>query len=95
MQFYRQIGLPLLAKRLRLAARFAFSFAFLATPPAAHAAQSATEFYRDNPIVLMVGSNPGGGYDAIARLIARHLTRFIPGNPRIIVQNTRAAARSR
>ncbi len=92
MQFYRQIGLPLLAKAARLlvrfSCRFACLFAFLAVPPAAHAAQTAAEFYRDKPIILMVGSNPGGGYDAIARLIARHLAKFIPGNPIIIVQNT-------
>jgi tripartite-type tricarboxylate transporter receptor subunit TctC len=36
----------------------------------------------------MVGSSPGGGYDAVARLVARNLGRHIPGNPNIIVQNT-------
>jgi tripartite-type tricarboxylate transporter receptor subunit TctC len=33
----------------------------------------------------------GGGYDAHARLLARHLGRLIPGNPAIIVQNQPAA----
>jgi tripartite-type tricarboxylate transporter receptor subunit TctC len=51
-------------------------------------AQTAAEFYRGRQIRLMVGSTPGGGYDAIARLVARHLAKFIPGNPGIIVQNT-------
>lgn len=36
---------------------------------------------------LLVGSNPGGGYDTYARLIAAHLPRRLPNNPRIIVQN--------
>jgi tripartite-type tricarboxylate transporter receptor subunit TctC len=33
----------------------------------------------------------GGGYDALARLLARHLGRLIPGNPTVIVQNMPAA----
>ena len=35
----------------------------------------------------MVGAIPGGGFDAFARLLARHLPRYIPGRPKIIVQN--------
>jgi tripartite-type tricarboxylate transporter receptor subunit TctC len=34
-----------------------------------------------------VGSAVGGGFDTYARLVGRHLGRFIPGNPTIIVQN--------
>ncbi len=34
-----------------------------------------------------MGSEPGGGYDGYARLLARHLGKFIPGNPTILVQN--------
>jgi len=52
------------------------------------AAQSAADFYRGKQITLMVGSSPGGGYDAVARVVARHLGRLIPGNPNVIVQNT-------
>ena len=36
---------------------------------------------------LYVGSDAGGGYDNYARLVTRHLGRFIPGNPDLIVQN--------
>jgi tripartite-type tricarboxylate transporter receptor subunit TctC len=35
-----------------------------------------------------VGSSPGGGYDAIMRVVARHIVNHIPGNPGAIVQNT-------
>lgn len=38
-------------------------------------------------IRLLVGSSPGGGYDTYARLISAHLPRWLPGNPRIVVQN--------
>jgi tripartite-type tricarboxylate transporter receptor subunit TctC len=69
----------------RVMACLAFAASALMAPIAA---QSAAEFYRGKQITLMVGSNPGGGYDAVARLVARHLGRFVPGNPIIIVQNT-------
>jgi tripartite-type tricarboxylate transporter receptor subunit TctC len=55
-------------------------------PPAA--AQSVADFYRGKQITFMVGSSPGGGYDAIARLVARHIVTHVPGNPGVVVQNT-------
>jgi tripartite-type tricarboxylate transporter receptor subunit TctC len=50
-------------------------------------AETIEDFYRGKRLVLTVGYGPGGGYDVFARLLARHLGRFIPGNPQIIVQN--------
>jgi len=82
MQRYFKWALP----RLLLAATVAFSSVAMTAAPAA--AQSVADFYRGKQIILMVGSNPGGGYDAIARLVARHVVNHIPGNPGIIVQNT-------
>jgi tripartite-type tricarboxylate transporter receptor subunit TctC len=55
-------------------------------PPAV--AQSVADFYRGKQITFMVGSSPGGGYDAIARLVARHIVNHVPGNPGVVVQNT-------
>jgi hypothetical protein len=43
-------------------------------------------------ITLIVGYGPGGGYDAYARIIARHLPRFLSGNPNITVQNMPGAS---
>jgi len=56
---------------------------------AAHpaAAQSVEQFYRGRTVTLIVGTAPGGINDISARLVARHLVRFIPGHPAIIVQN--------
>jgi tripartite-type tricarboxylate transporter receptor subunit TctC len=45
------------------------------------------DFYRGKVITLFVGYGPGGGFDLIARLLARHLGSHIPGNPSIVVQN--------
>ncbi len=36
---------------------------------------------------IVVGFPPGGGADVYSRLIARHLGRFIPGNPTLAVSN--------
>jgi tripartite-type tricarboxylate transporter receptor subunit TctC len=61
------------------------AFALLATA-SAHADEVA-EFYKGRQVNVVVGYGPGGGYDIYARLLARHLGRFIPGNPNVIVQN--------
>ncbi|MFQ5849614.1 MAG: Bug family tripartite tricarboxylate transporter substrate binding protein [Candidatus Binatia bacterium] len=47
----------------------------------------AAGFYEGKTLRLIVGTSPGGGYDTYARAIARHLDKYIPGNPAIIVQN--------
>ena len=47
----------------------------------------AAEFYKGKTIRLIVGTSAGGGYDTYARVIARNITKHIPGNPSIIVQN--------
>ena len=47
----------------------------------------ADDFYKGKTIDFTVGGNSGGGYDLYARAIARHLPRFIPGNPAIVVKN--------
>jgi tripartite-type tricarboxylate transporter receptor subunit TctC len=44
-------------------------------------------FYKGKTITIVVGFTPGGGYDRYARILARHLGRFIDGNPTVIVQN--------
>lgn len=54
---------------------------------AAAAQQDVATFYRGKSVTIVVGSAPGGGFDAYARLMSRHLGRFIPGNPTVIVQN--------
>jgi tripartite-type tricarboxylate transporter receptor subunit TctC len=49
--------------------------------------QSVEPFYKGRTVTMLVGTSPGGINDISARLAARHLSRFIPGNPNIIVQN--------
>ncbi|MCY4485731.1 MAG: hypothetical protein OXF11_01250 [Deltaproteobacteria bacterium] len=45
------------------------------------------EFYKGKTIRLVVGAPPGGGYDAYTRLTARHLGKYVPGNPATVVIN--------
>ncbi|HEY2230786.1 MAG TPA: tripartite tricarboxylate transporter substrate-binding protein [Xanthobacteraceae bacterium] len=52
----------------------------------------AADFYRGKTLTMIVGFAPGGGVDTQARTIARHLVRFIPGQPGVIVQNMEGAA---
>ena len=59
--------------------------ALVALAPAA-AAQSVEDFYKGRTVTLLVGTSPGGINDLSARLVARHLGQFIPGNPFIVVQ---------
>ncbi len=53
----------------------------------ASAALAQTDFYRGKTITLVVSSSAGGGYDIMARTIARYLGKHIPGNPRVMVTN--------
>src|SRR5215470_9008213 len=52
----------------------------------------AADFYQGKTLTVIVGYAPGGGVDASARAITRHLGRFIPGQPNIVVQNMEGAA---
>ena len=50
-------------------------------------AQSPAEFFKDKTVTFYVGLSAGGGYDVNARLVARHIGKYIPGNPQVIVRN--------
>jgi len=54
----------------------------------APALQAQTDpFYKGKTIRIVVGSGSGEFYDRWARLLARHMGKYIPGNPDIVVQN--------
>jgi tripartite-type tricarboxylate transporter receptor subunit TctC len=50
-------------------------------------AETAGEFYAKQPLRIIIGYGPGSGYDTYGRLLSRHLGRFLPGNPSVVVQN--------
>jgi tripartite-type tricarboxylate transporter receptor subunit TctC len=47
----------------------------------------SAQYYAGKTVTIIVGYKTGGGYDATARLLARHLPKHIPGKPTVIVQN--------
>jgi tripartite-type tricarboxylate transporter receptor subunit TctC len=53
----------------------------------AASAQSVADFYKGKTVSVIVSTGSGGGYDVLARAITRHLPKYIPGNPNMIVQN--------
>jgi tripartite-type tricarboxylate transporter receptor subunit TctC len=48
-------------------------------------------FYEGKTIRIVVGFSPGGGYDALARMLSRHMPKYIPGHPAILVENMTGA----
>jgi tripartite-type tricarboxylate transporter receptor subunit TctC len=54
---------------------------------AAAKANEVEDFYKGKQISLVVSSASGGGYDTLSRIVAKHIGRFIPGNPVIVVRN--------
>jgi tripartite-type tricarboxylate transporter receptor subunit TctC len=61
---------------------------------AAAGAQSS-DFYAGKTLQIVAGTAAGGGHDIFARMLARHLPRFIPGSPTVIVQNMPGAGGKR
>ena len=51
----------------------------------------ATPFYEGKTIRVMVGVSAGGGFDNEARILARHMPKYIPGKPTFIVENITGA----
>ena len=56
----------------------------------AGAQEAGDDFYRSQTIRIMVNAT-GGGFDASARSLARHLGRYIPGNPAVVVETMSGA----
>jgi tripartite-type tricarboxylate transporter receptor subunit TctC len=54
---------------------------------ASAAADPIEDFYRNKQIRMIVRAAPGGNYDIYSRVLARHMTRFIPGHPLIVPVN--------
>jgi tripartite-type tricarboxylate transporter receptor subunit TctC len=57
----------------------------IATPPSQ--AQPLADFYKGKQIHLVVGTEAGQDYDTWARLVARHMRKYVPGNPAFVIEN--------
>ncbi len=54
---------------------------------AAARADAVEDFYKGKTVYVLIGYSAGGGYDLYARLLARHIGKFIPGAPNVLPQN--------
>ena len=50
-------------------------------------AQTPETFYRGRTLSLVIPNAPGGSFDLYGRLAAKHLGRFLPGQPTVVAQN--------
>jgi len=60
--------------------------------PLRASADPVADFYRGKTINVLIGVGAGGEYDTIARLVARHIGRYIPGHPSLVPQNMTGAS---
>jgi tripartite-type tricarboxylate transporter receptor subunit TctC len=60
---------------------------FVASQPAL-----AADYYAGKTVTFIIGGGVGGGYDLYGRVVAKHLGRFIPGKPNVVVQNMEGAS---
>jgi tripartite-type tricarboxylate transporter receptor subunit TctC len=79
--------MPVISRLLRC---FAICVMFSAVSTAY--AQVGDSFYTGRTITIVVGSTAGGYYDIGARIVARHIGKYIPGNPGVAVQNLPSAS---
>ncbi len=77
-----------MTQRAWLAVATLMGFALLTVAPAKSASD---DFYRGKTIRIIVGFAAGGGFDTYSRVIGRHMGKFIPGNPTIVVENMTGA----
>jgi tripartite-type tricarboxylate transporter receptor subunit TctC len=80
-------GYHRLAKTKTSLHRGLFASALLAGTFSLVATATAQDFYKGKTLTIVVGSSPGGGFDAVARRLAARIGDHIPGNPSVIVQN--------
>ncbi len=50
-------------------------------------ADAVADFYKGKSMQLVLGYGPGGGYDVYARIVARYIGKYVPGNPSVVVVN--------
>jgi tripartite-type tricarboxylate transporter receptor subunit TctC len=87
-----RVGISLwMERRMKLAVGLAHILAALVLLAPAARADDVADFYRGRTLTLIAGFNVGGGADAYARVVARHLGRHLPGAPAVVVKNMQGA----
>jgi tripartite-type tricarboxylate transporter receptor subunit TctC len=61
--------------------------ALISTAGSPAQADAVADFYKGRTVTVVVSSSAGGGYDALARALARHIGKHVPGHPVFVVRN--------
>jgi len=64
-----------------------FVIALAAALSVGYVPMTQAQEFKDKTLTFIVGYSPGGTYDQYTRLIARHIGKYLPGNPARIVEN--------
>jgi tripartite-type tricarboxylate transporter receptor subunit TctC len=67
--------------------RFAATLMLVAGAAAPAKSDAVSDFYKGKTINMIVSYGPGGGYDRYGRILAQHMSKYIPGKPTIVIQN--------
>ncbi len=59
----------------------------LLSPCSVVRADPIADFYKGRNVNMLIGVSAGGEYDTHARLVARHIGKYLPGNPTLVPQN--------
>ena len=72
---------------MRVASRALAIFSLMAMCPINAMADGLSDFYKGRNLTISVGSAAGSGFTLYARLISRHMPKYIPGGPNIVIEN--------
>jgi tripartite-type tricarboxylate transporter receptor subunit TctC len=70
-----------------IVSRISSTFALIAFAATSAQAQPAADFYRGNTIKFYLASEPGGGFDLVARSFGKYFVNHMPGKPNIVIVN--------
>src|SRR5262245_19395794 len=74
--------------RMRRWHSFVLALCALAAASAPRAkADTIADFYKGRAVTVVVSSSAAGGYDTLARALARYMGKHLPGNPAFVVRN--------
>ena len=73
-------------RRNAITAFVSFCLAGLAASAPARA-DAIADFYKGKTVSLIVSSSTGGGYDTLARMLTKYVSRHLPGSPNIVIRN--------
>jgi tripartite-type tricarboxylate transporter receptor subunit TctC len=73
--------------RIHSTARWLFAAALTVFMMSSPGFAAEEDYFRGKSMSLIIPIGPGGAYDAYGRLVAKHFSRLLPGNPTIVPRN--------